>query len=481
MASASDYAISYEMSAYGKLARFLSSKTFDKGVISPFRETIVKHSQNVLEPILITSSSKTPAFGATEVHFEPPQQADILGQLYAQVTLPGIGKVFTASDSTRTWATNAQGAPHWHPNAGQRVINEIRLQFGGTRVTSMDYLQIHIWQHVRGTPEKLHPDQVGAPELGAELDLQSNSKRQQVMIVPIPFWFTESTYVHLPLSASIASAPKFVLSFASLADMICHPTTSTTGGSVATTVYLRPDEQADADVAASPTPIAASDLTFNLDSICYIVEEQERNNFVEGHFNHLFTHWQPAITAHLTSSASSTPQEVSLDGFGLAGRELLFTCRRQDVLDNTLSSGATNPYKNHYNFWGYYDVVAEKYIAPVNTFAYKVANSYRVQTRPGEMFWWGMNHAKHSNVPRVPIYCVPFGYDLEGTNSHGSASMADMDQKKGAVLLRAKCFTAIPTDSFTGSVSNATMQVDFQLRAYSAIHFDAGRGTVRFA
>lgn len=487
MPQASDQAPLYELSTYGKQDKHLMSKTFDMDVYSQFRQLIVRHSANIREPVKLNATSQTPAFNIQGVEFKLPTQYDVITNLIASSTIPAIGfrKESASSAGTYQWFTPEEGAPHWHDAILYRIMNEIRLCFQNSKITYLNSLMMFAWEEISGKPGKLHPEQIGkASEVGGVPELQDLARHTQVLHGKVPFWFVASTYVAFPSSSLHYSVPTFEVDFASIEDCVCAPEAVSGVRTSAwtytdTTIYVRPDYKADTDTASAGSAVALkdSDLKFHLEAWCAGVEDEERDNLMDGHFDYLCTFWK-----HLPKKATGTSDadvDISIPlTFNLNVRELLWTVRRQDRLSNTVSGGARNPLKNTFHLHGFYDDVSKGYFGAVKSAKMTIGSYDRVMAKHGNFFWHAANDDGHSRVSRHPVYCLPFGFELEGINSHGSAGLGLLDDKFLELTIDANTFGP-PVVNGSGS-SNTSVTVDVMARMYQTIHCDEGKGRFRF-
>jgi hypothetical protein len=78
-------------------------------------------------------------------------------------------------------------------------------------------------------------------------------------------------------------------------------------------------------------------------------------------------------------------------------------------------------------------------------------------------------------VPRDPIYCIPFGFDLEENESSGSANLGKLKNVELRVELDSRMFW-----DYDRSVPDPIVTVDVLSPYLNIVRFVRGAATVRF-
>jgi hypothetical protein len=146
-------------------------------------------------------------------------------------------------------------------------------------------------------------------------------------------------------------------------------------------------------------------------------------------------------------------------------RELLVVARRR----SSIIAG------DHFDLWGYNNTFADGPQGPLLRMGLFFDNVERVRMRDADAFWHALTHNSHSRVPRDPIYCIPFGFDLEENESSGSANLGKLKNVELRVELDSRMFW-----DYDRSVPDPIVTVDVLSPYLNIVRFVRGAATVRF-
>jgi hypothetical protein len=412
----------YELGSLGRQDLTLMSPTLDHDVQTLFRQLITRHTAFVRDTVELRPSAGSVRFGAKNVEFKAPKHRDLLTNLYARISVPGISGAYVYGFA-------------------EHVLEKVSMLFGSHEVTYLTNLSMHVWEEVAGKPGRS-----ADPMLGKFGDLERGprSSHSQTFNVQLPFYFTADSGVALPLVSMHQGGVSFKIDFAPLST--CHI------GALPFVVLDTGD--------ATTTHLSDSDLNVVLDAHTVALEEEERSRFAMGQFEQLMTCWQhlTRYVSHSGPSDADSPSvtaEHNLNGFGWNTKEIFMTVRRQDNISA----------KKPFNFTGF------GHHGAVRWATVKFCNNDRVQRRQGSYYHHQTNHDAHSNVPRDFIYnLITFSMDPEDTDSSGSANLSRIDEKDVILELDPRCFSA----------GNTQLVCDYMAPYYNILRLTVGAPQVRF-
>jgi hypothetical protein len=166
-------------------------------------------------------------------------------------------------------------------------------------------------------------------------------------------------------------------------------------------------------------------------------------------------------------NATTTPVKdvIPLRSFVHNARELLVVARRQ----SSINAG------DHFDMWGYNNTYADGPQGPLQRMGLFFDNVERVRMRHADAYWHALTHHSHSRVPRDPVYCLPFGFDLEENESSGSANLGKLKNVELHLEIDPRMFWNYET-----SAPDPIVIVNVMSPYYNVIRFVKGAAIVRF-
>lgn len=488
-----------ELATMGNLDRALMSSVLAPDTMTLWRSVIGKISPFAREVVEQTPTQGTVAAGNTGVVFAAPKHADIITNVYARVTMPGIGlwrNSITAGGSlTGTLAdalfmdaasevassgTPTFQEPRWAPYAPIRFLKNVTMVVGSHE---FDVLKDHaIWacEELMGKPgRELHGHREGRYTHnmagGAYGSGTTFHRHSQTFYIPLPFSFTAGTGVALPAVSFQLHSISFKIDFAPLADLFFVNTATDAYTASGGNVRVRPDITK--TLAASPKVLEASDIGCALEFMVVILDEEERTRFAMGHFETLMTdhkYKEYRELAATTSPTSSTPPQSFRHNtkFSNGVREVILLCRRS----------AHETYKQWYNFNGLVDSVSGYTREPLLTIGQEFSNSARFPEKTALFYRLAFNHDSHSKIPLAGVYTFQYGVDPEDTESTGHVNMTRLEscETHGTIDPRVFGLPLSGAGGHAGAEASTYLQFLYIARAYNILRASAGFSNKRF-
>lgn len=188
-----------QLGAYGKEDMYITYMP----QITFFKIVYKRHTYFSME-LIDQYFTNTLTFGgnASSIIFN---NADLITDLYLQITLPGIPALINQN----TGEVDPKFAFRWVDKLGFYMIKLAQIEIGGKVVQRLTGEWINIWFELTNFDKNPHGKVVKNQNRGINnlignidsLKTFSNSKPSVNMTIPIPFWFTRSPGVALPLNA----------------------------------------------------------------------------------------------------------------------------------------------------------------------------------------------------------------------------------------------------------------------------------------
>lgn len=170
-----------------------------------FFKIAYKRYTNFSTEIIPQYFKNTPDFGR-RVSVTVSKNADLLGQTYLYVKLPGI--------ALETHSTLPSGVKKfaWIKKIGLGIVRFVDLEIGGTLIDRQYGDWINIWLELTQTKSKKRGIDKMIGDIKQLTDF-SNGKDSYSVTIPLPFWFSNNYGISLPLVSLVHSDIKFHVEF----------------------------------------------------------------------------------------------------------------------------------------------------------------------------------------------------------------------------------------------------------------------------
>lgn len=435
---ATHQAVFAEMVSDGLADKAFTTKNIDDTDLQLWRWQYAKYIPFSMEPVEFDANASQAKFGATNVKYEVPRQADLLWHTYAKIGLPGLAGVYRDAEGNVKVLKGAD-APYWHNAIGQRVLQQVTLSVGGIQIVSFDETYNYIYEELSQKAGKRLREAIG--KFDTTNEQQAFARRSHTLYVPLPLPNCESAASALPMCAMTLHKIFLEASFAARSKCIIIPESAPKG----VQICVRPDGVKDADIESGKVTLEALNdghLKCVFEGTMIYLTEEERKLFTDNVFE------QAIVEVHQTSTQASfhgsvatetTPAvKVKVDlPFANIVRELFWVVRRQKNED-------TN---NHYQFGGYVDGVEDGFpytLDPIKECAIKYQNAPRVGSKTGD--WWRLVpprqfHSNGQSAEKNFFYGWSFATDPEWNQPTGGCNHSRVDGINLDVMLDARIFS----------------------------------------
>lgn len=433
---ATQNAVFTEMASTGEANKILTGETVEEAQLTFWRFVHSKHTPFALEPVDFEATASQAKFGGS-AKYNFPRNGDLCWHVYAKITIPGIvgmkdGKALKGKDAI-SW-TNA---------IGQKLIESASLAIGNTVVDTLQDTFLYVWEELSGKPGKRLGEMIG--KFNTVEERQAFAKRGHDLYVPLPFSFTQSTGLALPIVALQFHPIVMELDFAPRGRCVVNPSNAQ--------VCVRPNGVTDEEIDAGTVSVSAlqdSDLSCTMEANFVYLENDERGKFAKGAFEQIVdevqVQTQQAIANSATGKTESSPSvktNIRLQLNNVVMEYIFF-----------VSSQSKKDANEHFDFSGAVDPASGLKLDPIRDVTIKFNNSQRVQTRPGSYFRLVQPYQYHTCVPgdsgKSFIYVWSYCVDPEDQNPNGGANHSRIDNVNVELNLDPRIFTAeAPTAEIT--------------------------------
>ena len=460
-------AVVVDLVAVGPQDKAFTASRVEDAHITFWRFQQMKHTPFSLEPVNFPATAGTAKFGASGVRFQFPKQGDLAWMTYGKLTIPGIVGINTANGTAVgqfTLLTGDDEEPYWCNAIGMYILQEVQLVLGSIIVDKLTDVYMFLWEELSGKPGKRLTEMVGKFDTVALR--QAQSRRSRVLYVPLPFSFTQSTGLAMPLASAQFNSVELRINFAQRSKCVVLPSAFPASNAG---VYVRVDGSTNQVILATTIPalLADTDLQAEIETCLVYLDASERGKFAHGQFEQIMTEMQQQDDVP-SYNPSSTPTETSAPilsqprlQFNNIVCEYLWAVRQQAYEDSN----------DHYNFGGFNDPVTEGLLDPIKLTVINFNNQARVQQREGRFFRLVQPYQHHTNIPREFVYCWCFAIDPEDPQPSGGANQSRIDNVVIKNSLDARIFSATST----------TATVFYFARSYNILRFRMGMITKRWS
>ena len=318
---------------------------------------------------------------------------------------------------------------NWVNAVGYAVLEQVTLSIGGSPVDTVWSELMYILEELNGSPGKRLTEMIGK-RYSIEQAIE-DSRKQRTLYVPIPFWFTKSSGLALPMVALQFHGVQVSCKWAPLNKLI---QVSTGTKSVL-------------DITNN-TPLTIDSLQATLDVQYVFLETTERDRFSVGEYNQLIVQHQ----RYQPTDFDTSNVNIQLN-FNHPIIALYFAARRE----------ANSQKNNTYNFSGKYGY------DPVNNVGLLLNNLARWNSQLEARYFRLVQPYQHcTNIPAAHIYMFSFALDTAQAyvQPSGSCNFSRID----TVHLQMKMQEGLGKFTLFVYAQN-----------YNVLQFSSGLAGVRFA
>lgn len=336
------------MATGGALTELVSVGLCDQALtgsptITFFRTVFRRYTNFAMEAHEITASSSSPA--SAEFMFD--RIGDVVFFAYAKIVMPAHQAGYVA-------------------NVGQRLIEKAELKIGGQVIDTLYSSWLVCWEALAGAPGKDISDMVG-----------SDGQAEKTLYVPLPFFFTQSSGLALPLVSLQFHSVRCKLSLRS--------TTALTVDGAAT----------------ASQPHVSLLLTY------IFLDTEERRRFAEGAFEVLIQQHQEVTGGKAVANGDSV--EFAHLSFSHCVEELVW-CIESDAQATNFAIAATGE--------------------TVEDIQILFNGNKREEESAGAYYRMVQPYQHHTKIPSERVYCYSFSLHPEEAAPSGSANFSRIDNVK---------------------------------------------------
>ena len=464
---ATSQAVFSELVSDGVADKALVTLDPEETSVQLWRFTNEKHLPFALEPVEWDATSSQAKFGARNVKYEVPRQADLMWHTVAKVQLPGLAAVYKDDDGN-VKVLRGSAAPYWHNAIGQRVLESVTLSVGGIQIITFDETYQWIWEEVASKPGQEMGEVIGKFDTVEEQ--QAWARRSHTCYTTLPLPNSTDPGNALPLCAMTFHKIFIDASFAARNKCVKLPAGAPRG----VQICVRPDGVRDADIESGKfvlEPLNDNHLKCLMEATMVYFEEPERNLFTENVFEQCIVEVQQVsaqASFHGVAAGETTPPvRVKAEcRFASMVREYFCVVRQQ----------AKEDANDRYDFGGYVDGVedgAPWTLDPIKNMTVKFQNASRVQSRPADYYRLVNVRHNHSNGKRAArnfIYGWSYAQNPESLQQSGGANHSRIDDISIEAELDARIF----------SPESPTAELLVYARATNLLRFTGGTLLRRF-
>lgn len=290
----------------------------------------------------------------------------------------------------------------WTNYVGLALIDYVSVEIGGQEIDKQYGLWMYIWQELTMTAEKAegYKRMVGGSD-GTGLLLLNNALEDQVLHVPLSFWFNVNAGLSLPLIALQYHEVRFVFQFRPLVQLVNLIR-------IRDGLHVPLDEFA-VRLATVPSP----NIELFIDYI--YLDTDERRRFAQMSHEYLIEQVQHNEQTVDLTKAAVVSQRLT---FNHPCKELVWVFQRQDNLDNNdLFNFANAP-------------PGEEKIGPdlLDRAVLRLNGHYRFNPPRGPLFfrqWQPFIH--HTRIPDSNLYVYSFALRAEEHQPSGTCNFSRID------------------------------------------------------
>ena len=325
---------------------------------------------------------------------EPPSPSPSPGNL---IVNPTTNDTLTIADVELVW-TNF---------VGLALIDYVTVEIGGQEIDKQYGLYMYLWQELTMSAEKAHGYQrmVGGTDGASGWLLLGNSLEEQLLTVPLSFWFNINAGLSLPLIALQYHEVRFIFQFNAFENLVQAVVWR---GINAGKMLPRSEWRL---LNNAPRPLQNIDMFID-----YIyLDTDERRRFAQMSHEYLIDQVQHNETTVSLETAERLSQRLT---FNHPCKELFFVFRRVDNVENN----------DIFNFSSF--PVGEEKLGGdlLQTAALRLNGHYRFNPSRGPLFfrqWQPFIH--HTRIPDSNLYVYSFALRPEEHQPSGTCNFSRID------------------------------------------------------
>ena len=427
-----------QIAAYGAQDVYLTGDP----QITFFKVVYRRHTNFSMEAIQQHFSGKI-GFGKSDISTTISRNGDLINSMYLQVTLPPAPNGWT-----------------WIDSVGHRLIKSVRINLGGDTIDEHNGRWLEIWDQLThdATSKDAYSQMTGKQGIFGHHD-----GGQQLLFIPLMFWFNRNPGLSLPLIALQYHEVKVVIDFEDLPKLVTAPAAGNwsansindveKGGPYGSNTATQTTDSAglapytDAVAWAAKLQVLSSEFKCELYVDYVYLDTEERKRFSQMSHEYLIDQLQIQGKETITSYN----HRCKLN-FNHPVKELIWVFEPPENPGNG-TAGILPKYAS-----GYYsgDATEETFLplrrnvfghfgqAQHNTAVLSWLKDAKLQinghdrftTRPGEYFSRVQPWQHHSGSPSVPIFVYSFALRPEEFQPSGTCNFSRIDNAYLEVNLR---------------------------------------------
>jgi hypothetical protein len=401
--------------------------------------------------------SGNPTFGqrATAI---VSRNGDLINSAYLYVSLPSLSDANWKQVGTSVSAS--QGGPDkpklcWTNFVGLALIHSVTVEIGGQEIDKHYGLWMYAWKELTMSSEKVdgYKRMVGATDNSGYL-LYGNGDQEQVLHIPLDFWFNINPGLSLPLIALQYHEVRFLFNFRPISELLLLIDISNGG-----TIVDKADWQID-------KAISAPQIDLFIDYV--YLDTDERRRFAQMSHEYLIEQVQTYETTVDLKTGGQKPVKLT---FNHPCKELIWLFQRED-------NAAANDWFNFANAGP-----GEEKLGPdILQSAVLTLNGHRRFNPPrGPLFfrqWQPFIH--HTNIPDSNLYLYSFALRPEEHQPSGTCNFSRIDNTSLELLLSHGTPTSPVLPDYLLTQSEVALLTVFA-RNYNVLRIMSGMGGLAYS
>ena len=342
------------------------------------------------------------------------RNGDLISSAYLNVNLPSLRPTKNFMELTDTSPSPSKGDPTidtvelvWTNFVGLALIDYVTVEIGGQEIDKQYGLYMYLWQELTMSAEKAQGYQrmVGGTDGASGWLLLGNALEEQLLTVPLSFWFNINAGLSLPLIALQYHEVRFIFQFKAFEELVQAVVNT---GPKAGTILARSEWR-----LLNNRPVQLQNIDMFIDYI--YLDTDERRRFAQMSHEYLIDQVQHNETTVSLETAERLSQRLT---FNHPCKELFFVFRRVDNVDNN----------DIFNFSSF--PAGEEKLGGdlLQTAALRLNGHYRFNPSRGPLFfrqWQPFIH--HTRIPDSNLYVYSFALRPEEHQPSGTCNFSRID------------------------------------------------------
>lgn len=292
----------------------------------------------------------------------------------------------------------------WTENLGHSIIEYIEIKIGGTTIDKIygEWIDIRYELEKDLNKEKSYDEMIGNVDKLIKFD--RNIKPKYKLVIPIPFWFTKSTGLAIPIVALQYQEVTFNVKFRDINDV----------SYIEENEMIKINDLQDDEIDNITLKDVPNELNLNIDARMRIefiyLEDKERKRFAKSINEYLIEQLQILEIKELKQKNVN----ILMDNFVHPCKNLIWIIRRNSFIDNFEETKKT--------YWTKYTIDKNNQENPINTASINFSNHTRVKEENINYFNYLQPYEVYNSTPKNGINVYSYSLFPSQTQPSGSAN-----------------------------------------------------------